>query len=119
MDESSDVQEIWITMFQTVCLVANVPPGESRIYSIEGQMVGLFNVDGEFLAIGNECPHAGASLAHGTFDGEVVSCRIHHWRFCLKSGRYLDEDKLEFNAPSYATRIVDGQVQVSLESAEE
>lgn len=100
--------------FQAVCLTGDLPPGESRMISVNGQMVGLFNVGGEFLAISNECPHAGASLAHGTVDGDVVSCRIHHWQFCLRSGRYLDEDKPKFNTPTFETRVVDGEVQVSL-----
>ncbi|NQV26378.1 MAG: Rieske 2Fe-2S domain-containing protein [Rhodopirellula sp.] len=103
--------------FQSVCQVGDLRVGESRMLNVGGQMVGLFNVDGEFLAVSNECPHAGASLAHGTFEGETVSCRIHHWRFCLRTGRYLDEDKPEFNARSFATRVVNGEVQVSLEPA--
>lgn len=104
-----------MTAFQTVCLTTDLSPGESKMISVDDQMIGLFNVDGEFLAVSNECPHAGASLAHGTFDGDFVSCRIHHWRFCLRSGRYLDEDKPEFNTRSFATRVVGGEVQVSLE----
>jgi nitrite reductase (NADH) small subunit len=105
--------------YRTLCSVLDLPAGESRMFVVEGQMVGLFHVDDEFLAVSNECPHAGASLAHGTFEGDVVSCRIHHWRFCLRTGRYLDEDKPEFNARSFTTRVVNGEVQVSLESVKE
>lgn len=105
--------------FFPACLASELPVGDSKMFNVNGQMVVVFNVDGEFLAVSNACPHAGASLAHGTFDGDVVSCRIHHWRFCLRSGRYLDEDKPEFNARSFATRVVDGEVQVSLGAAEE
>ena len=107
------------TMFQTVCLVDDLRSGQSKMFNIHGQMIGVFNVDGEFLAVSNECPHAGASLAHGSFDGDVVSCRIHHWRFCLRSGRYLDQDKPEFNARTFSTRVVDGEVQVSLDAGDE
>lgn len=107
-----------MAVLRTVCLVEDVPAGESRMLNVDGQMVGLFNVDGEFLAVSNECPHAGASLAHGTVDGKVLSCRIHHWRFCLRTGQYLDEDRPQFNARSFATRIVDGEVQVSVNAIE-
>ena len=105
--------------FETVCFAADVSPGKSKIFDFDGQMVSLFNVEGQFMAISNACPHAGASLAHGTFDEEAVTCRIHHWRFCLRTGRYLDEDKPEFNARTFATRVVDGEVQVSLAPVEE
>ena len=103
--------------FHTVCLAVELSSGESGMFNVDGRMIGLFNVDGEFLAVSNECPHAGASLAHGTIDRDVVSCRIHHWRFCLRSGRYLDEDKTEFNARSFETRVVNGEVQVSFDAA--
>jgi nitrite reductase/ring-hydroxylating ferredoxin subunit len=105
--------------FIVVCSEHSLPLGESRMFIVDGQMVGVFNVDGEFLAVSNECPHAGASLAHGTFEGDVVSCRIHHWRFCLRTGRYLDQERPEFNARTFATRVVNGEVQVSLDSAGE
>lgn len=106
-------------MFQTVCHVAEIGSGQSKMVMIDGQMIGLFNVGGEFLAISNECPHAGASLVHGAVEGEVVSCRIHHWNFCLRSGRYLDQGKPEFNARTFVTRVVDGEVQVSLDADDE
>ncbi len=105
--------------FLSVCATAHIPIGTSQMMNVNGQMIGLFNIDGEFLAISNECPHAGASLAHGTVEGEVVSCRIHHWRFCLRSGRYLDQDKPEFKARTFVTRVVDGEVQVSLDADDE
>jgi len=104
--------------FQSVCSAEEVSSGESKMFNVDGLMIGLFNVDGEFLAVSNKCPHAGASLAHGTTDRDIVTCRIHHWRFCLRSGRYLDEDKPEFNARSFATRVVNGEVQVSVDAAE-
>lgn len=106
-------------MFQTVCLVAEIGSNQSKMVIMDGQMIGLFNVDGKILAISNECPHAGASLAHGTFEDGVVSCRIHHWKFCLRSGRYLDQDKPEFNARTFATRVVNGEVQISLDADDE
>lgn len=102
--------------FRSVCLVDDIPVGESRMFDVDGQMIGVFNVDGEFLTVSNECPHAGASLVHGSFEGETVNCRIHHWKFCLRSGRYLDEDKPEFNARTFKTRVIGQEVQVAIES---
>ncbi len=77
--------------------------------------VGVFHVDGVYYALGNVCPHAGASLAHGSIEGDVVRCRIHHWGFCLRSGRYIDEHKPSYNARSYRVRIVSDEVQVCVE----
>lgn len=84
------------------------------MFVIDDQAIGLFNVGGEFFALDNNCPHAGASLAHGYLDGDVVSCRIHHWRFCVRDGKYVDQDRPTMNAPTYSVRVMDGNVEVLL-----
>ena len=100
--------------FHTVCNVGDIPEGESRMFIVEGVMVGVFHINGQFHALENECPHAGASLAHGLIEGDTVRCRIHHWRFCIGDGTYLDEAKPEFNARSIVVRVVGEDVQVDL-----
>ena len=76
--------------------------------------IGVFNVDGEFFALDNRCPHAGASLAHGIVDGDVVACRIHHWRFSIRDGTYLDECRPQFDASCYRVRVVGEEVQIEI-----
>ncbi len=76
--------------------------------------IGVFRIEDEFFALHNECPHAGASLAHGLIEGDVVSCRIHHWRFCVKDGTYLDQDDSRLNAKTIPVQIIGNEVQVEL-----
>ena len=68
----------------------------------------------QYYALDDHCPHAGASLAKGYMEGDVVSCRIHHWRFCVRDGRYLDQPQPAFNVPTYRVRVVGESVQVEL-----
>lgn len=75
---------------------------------------GIFNVSGAFFAIDDACPHAGASLSRGIIEGDVVRCRIHHWRFCVRNGTYLDEMKPNCNVRNYPVRVVGEQVQIAL-----
>lgn len=77
--------------------------------------IGVFNVSGAFFAIDDACPHAGASLSRGIIEGDVVRCRIHHWRFCVRSGTYLDERKPRGNVRSYPIRVVGEQVQIEFD----
>ncbi len=100
--------------FHVVCTADEVPAGESRMFVISDQPIGLFNVGGQFYAIDNTCPHAGASLAHGYLDGDIVSCRIHHWRFCVRDGKYVDQDRSACNVRTYRVRVTDGQVEIAL-----
>ena len=71
-------------------------------------------LDGVFFAIDDRCPHAGGSLARGALQGDTVRCSMHLWAFCVRDGRYLDQDRPEANVASHFVRIVDGWVQVAL-----
>lgn len=77
--------------------------------------ISVFNVSGTFFAIDDACSHAGASLSLGIIEGDVVRCRIHHWRFCVRNGDYLEEMKPSCNVRSYPVRVVGDQVQIDLD----
>lgn len=100
--------------FQTVCNFDDVPEGSARMFVVDGVPIGIFRIAGEFFALDNRCPHAGASLAHGIVDGDTVTCRIHHWRFCIRDGTYLDESRPELNAHRFPIRVVGQNVQVEI-----
>jgi nitrite reductase (NADH) small subunit/3-phenylpropionate/trans-cinnamate dioxygenase ferredoxin subunit len=101
--------------FFDICKVRDIPIGEARMILVNEVAVGVFNVSGAFFAIDDACPHAGASLSHGIVDGDVVRCRIHHWRFCIRDGIYLDEMKPSCNVRTYPIRVVGDQVQIELD----
>ncbi len=84
------------------------------MFVIDEQPIGIFRIDGEYFALDNRCPHAGASLAHGIVHGDTVACRIHHWHFCIRDGTYLDESEPKFNVRCFPVRIVGQLVQVQI-----
>ena len=104
-----------MTTYQPICAIAEVPEGQARMVLVAGRRLAVIHSGGEFYVIDDTCPHAGASLARGIVEGQSVRCRIHHWRFCMGSGRYLDEDRSEFNIRSYDVRIVDGNLEAALD----
>lgn len=103
-----------VARLHDVCSIHDVPEGQGRMFVVDKVLIGLFRVGDEFFALDNHCPHAGASLARGCLDGDVVECRIHHWRFCVRDGVYQDEDKAAFNARTYPVRVNGERVQVEL-----
>ena len=103
-----------MSKYQTVCRVGEIPEGESRVFTVGETRVGVFHIGGQYYALDNRCPHAGASLADGSIEADVVRCRIHHWGFCIRDGVYVDEEKPSYNARTFPVRIVDQQVQVSI-----
>ncbi|MFT5301414.1 MAG: nitrite reductase (NADH) small subunit [Mariniblastus sp.] len=84
------------------------------MYVVNETRVGIFHVGDEFFALDDRCPHAGASLACGTMEGETVVCRIHHWHFSIRDGTYLDEARPELNAQRIPIRIVAEEIQISI-----
>lgn len=101
--------------FRKVCHLGDIPEGEARLLVIDGVMIAVFNLEGSFFALANECPHAGASLARGVVDGDTVSCRIHYWRFSIRDGTCLDEDRPACDAQTFPVRLVGNEVQVAVD----
>lgn len=75
-----------------VGLVSEIPPGKAKAVDLEKFKVAVFNLDGEFYAVRDACPHAEYPLSKGVVRGEVVSCSSHNWQFHLKSGQCLRGD---------------------------
>jgi 3-phenylpropionate/trans-cinnamate dioxygenase ferredoxin subunit len=48
-----------------VAPASEIAPGKSKIVDITGRSIGVFNVNGEFFALINRCPHEGAPLCIG------------------------------------------------------
>ena len=80
-----------IGRFVPVARVGDVPVGASRrVYSGDAA-VALFNVDGEYFAVADRCPHGRASLSEGCVDGDacILTCPWHRGEFDLRSGEPL------------------------------
>lgn len=61
----------------------------ARIEVPGGDEVAVFNVDGEYYAIDNFCPHKGAPLSEGQLCGHIVECSLHGWQFDVRTGECL------------------------------
>ena len=86
-----------------VAPVEEIPPGERKIVEIAGRSIGVFNVNGEFFALRNRCPHQGGPLCigpvrgfvaspgpgeyHLTRHGEILRCPWHGWEFDIRTGQ--------------------------------
>lgn len=100
--------------FHPVAKVGDIRPGEGRAYPVNGTMVAVFLVEGEYFAIHDTCPHMGASLASGYVEGTSVTCPWHAWRFCVKDGLWLDNPKSQLRTGTFPVRVVGDEIQVQL-----
>jgi nitrite reductase/ring-hydroxylating ferredoxin subunit len=98
--------------------VGRVPaPGARAVLESAGKSLALFNVDGQFYAIDDSCPHQGASLCGGRLEGKVIQCCAHGLRFNLASGYLLNSTALK--VASYPVDVQeDGRVFIVIASEE-
>ena len=100
--------------FQTVAKVSDIPNGEGRAFVVDGKMIAVFNLAGEYSAMNDTCPHMGASLATGYVEDDGVTCPWHAWRFCVKDGTWLDNPNAKRRLDTYVVRIKDDNIQVQV-----
>jgi nitrite reductase/ring-hydroxylating ferredoxin subunit len=82
------------------------------VVEVMGNSVALFNVDGSIYAIGDSCVHAGASLAAGKLEGNIVTCRAHGLKFDVTTG--LVRGSPELGVASYPVEIVGEKIRVAV-----
>ncbi|MBT5017760.1 MAG: Rieske (2Fe-2S) protein [Planctomicrobium sp.] len=105
--------------FVSIAQVGDIPEGEGRSYPVNGKVIGLFFVDGEYHAINDFCPHMGASLASGHVEDGAVMCPWHAWRFCVKDGSWLDNPKSDLKTDCYPVKVEGDEILVSVPKKEE
>jgi len=72
--------------FVDVAEVASLSPGQGRSIDVGGRRLALFNLNGSFFAIDDDCPHRGGPLGAGWFEGGRVHCPLHGWAFDVTNG---------------------------------
>ena len=97
--------------WQAVGAAAAITPGDYAQIEVDGVLVAVFNVGGEFYAIDDVCTHDGGGLAGGEIEDHQVICPRHGARFCLRTGQALTPPAYE-PVKSYPTRIVNGYLEV-------
>jgi nitrite reductase (NADH) small subunit/3-phenylpropionate/trans-cinnamate dioxygenase ferredoxin subunit len=96
--------------FITVAKVGDVEEGRGAAFEFQGRMVAVFLKDGEYHAIDDMCPHAGASLAEGYVENHEVSCPWHAWRFDIRDGTWCDNRRIKIDA--FEVRVAGDEIQI-------
>src|SRR5882724_6953298 len=107
-----------------VARTSDIPPGGNKVFGVEGRDIVVFHVNGEFFALLNRCPHAGAPLEKaacvarltsnepGVYQrsrlGELLRCAWHGWEFDMRNGQsYFDPNR--FKIRSYPVAVESGE----------
>jgi len=99
--------------FVQVVEAGDVPPGDRLMVEVDGEPIAIFNVSGQFYAIGDVCTHDDGPLGDGELDGYQLICPRHGARFDVRSGKALTLPAV-VDTPWYPVRVQDGWVEVGL-----
>ena len=119
-------------MRYVVASVDEIPPGGRKIVDVAGLSIGIFNLNGEFFALRNRCPHQGGPLCEGKLwgsleapvpgayrysrPGEILACLWHGWEFDIRTGQsWCDPRRLRTR--SYRVTVEPGSALVTDEEA--
>ena len=98
-----------------VCATEDVPADEGHRVHAGQRVLAVFNVDGEFFACDDLCPHGESSLSEGYVEPDCsVECVAHMAKFSLKTGEVLAPPATSPVAV-YPVRIEGGDVMVDLD----
>jgi nitrite reductase/ring-hydroxylating ferredoxin subunit len=106
-----------------IALLRDFPAGSRKLVDVRGRAIVVFNVNGEFFALANRCPHQGGSLVQGRLvglieasepgcyrysrRGEIIRCPWHGWEFDLRTGKsWCEPDRVR--ARQFAVSIAAG-----------
>jgi 3-phenylpropionate/trans-cinnamate dioxygenase ferredoxin subunit len=86
-------------------------PGTWRSLDLDGTMVAVFNLDGDFYAIEDVCTHDGGILSGGTVERDEIVCPRHGAHFSIKTGQALTPPAYQ-DVATFPVRVQVGVVQV-------
>jgi nitrite reductase/ring-hydroxylating ferredoxin subunit len=101
----------------------DLPPGNRKVAKIGGRPIVIFNINGEFFALLDRCPHQGGQLSSGQLTGlveasepgkyrysrpgEILRCPWHGWEFDVRTGKsWCDPSRIR--TKSYSVAVESG-----------
>lgn len=116
-----------------VAAADEIGDGERIVVQVEGREVGIFNLEGEYLAYTNWCAHQGGPCCEGNLtgtwdasydgesrevsldwshEGEILNCPWHGWEYDITTGECLSRGKVRL--PSHDVRVEDDKIVLSM-----
>lgn len=99
--------------FVEIAPVSELPNGERLFVDLGDKPVVIFNIAGQFYAIGDVCTHDDGPLGDGMLEGFNVVCPRHGAEFDIRTGQAVQMPAV-VDIPAYPVRVVAGFIQVGL-----
>jgi nitrite reductase/ring-hydroxylating ferredoxin subunit len=97
-----------------LCKADEVAVGTALRVEAAGLTVAVFNLEGQFYVIDDNCTHGPGSLSEGFIDGDVIECNFHNGQFDIKTGEVVSPPCM-IPIKTYPTTVEGGVVCIEVD----
>jgi len=76
--------------FLRIAGTTDIKSGSGATVEAAGKSLAVFNVEGSYYAVDNECVHRGGPLGEGELEGNIVTCPWHGWSYDVTTGKCVN-----------------------------
>ncbi|OGO75456.1 MAG: biphenyl 2,3-dioxygenase [Chloroflexi bacterium RIFOXYD12_FULL_57_15] len=99
--------------FVEIAPASELPNGQRLFVEVADRPLVIFNIAGQFFAIGDVCTHDDGPLGDGDIEGFNVVCPRHGGEFDVRTGKVMQMPAV-VDIPAYPVRVVEGMIQVGI-----
>ena len=99
--------------FIEIAPVSELPNGQRLFVDVGDRPIVIFNIAGQFFAIGDVCTHDDGPLGDGDLEGFNIVCPRHGAEFDVRTGKVMQMPAV-VDIPAYPVQVRDGQIFVGI-----
>jgi 3-phenylpropionate/trans-cinnamate dioxygenase ferredoxin component len=99
--------------FSEIAPVSDLPNGERLFVDLGDKPIVIFNIAGQYFAIGDVCSHDDGPLGDGMLEGFNVVCPRHGAEFDIRTGQVVSMPAV-VDIPAYPVQVRDGVIFVGV-----
>lgn len=99
--------------FVEIVPASELPNGERLFVEVSDRPIVIFNIAGQFFAIGDVCTHDNGPLGDGTLEGYNIVCPRHGAEFDVRTGKVMELPAVE-DIPAYPVQVRDGIIYLGV-----
>ena len=99
--------------FVEIAPVSELPNGERLFIEVGDRSIVIFNIAGQYFAIGDVCTHDDGPVGEGNIEGFNIVCPRHGAEFDIRTGKAVQMPAV-VDIPAYPVRVVDGMIQIGI-----
>lgn len=92
---------------------AELSNGERLFVEIDGRPIVVFNIAGQYFAIGDVCTHDEGPLGDGMLEDYNIVCPRHGAEFDVRNGRAMMMPAV-VDIPAYPVKLMDGNLFIGI-----